>query len=132
MMEEEKVETPFGVVTADHLIYNVQRGWFGERSRRDIPLSHISNVKLETRRHPIFGILLALVALACLAAGPMGTLIAIVPLAFAVLLLWGSPLVKVNTTDGGDLRTASGLPWTRPEAEWFVAAVDRLRRRCVS
>lgn len=130
MAEEEKVVTPFGVVTSAHLIYNVQRGWFSERSRQDIPLSRVISVKLETRRHPIFGILLVLVALACLAAGPIGTLIAIVPLAFSILLLWGSPLVRVNTADG-DLRTASGPPWTRPEAEWFVAAVDRLRRRCV-
>lgn len=131
MAEEEKVVTPFGVVTPDHLIYNVQRGWFSEGSRQDIPLSHVTSVQLETRRHPIFGILLVLVALACRAAGPMGILIAIFPLAFGVLLLWGSPLVRVNTADG-DLRTASGLPWTRPEAEWFVAAVEQLRRRCVS
>lgn len=131
MAEEEKVVTPFGIVTSDHLIYDVQRGWFGERLRQDIPLSHVNSVKLETRRYPIFGILLVLVALACLAAGPIGTLIAIVPLGFSVLLLWGSPLVRVNTTDG-DLRTPGGLPWTRPEAEWFVAAVDRLRSRCVS
>lgn len=131
MAEDEKVVTPFGMVTSDHLIYNVQRGWFSEGSRYDIPLSQVTSVKLETRRHPIFGILLVLVALACRAAGPIGTLIAIIPLASAVLLLWGSPLVRVNTADG-DLRTASRPPWTRPEAEWFVAAVDRLRRRCVS
>lgn len=131
MAEEERVVTPFGTVTSDHLIYNVQRGWLSEGSRRNIPLSHVTGVQLETRRHPIFGILLVLVALACRAAGPIGILIAIVPLAFAVLLLWGSPLVRVNTADG-DLQIASGLPWTRPEAEWFVAAVNRLRRHCVN
>jgi hypothetical protein len=131
MAPEEKIVTPFGVVTADYLIYNVQRGWLREGSRQDIPLRHVTSVTLETRRHPIFGILLVLVALACRAADPIGILIAIVPLAFAVLLLWGSPSVRVNTADG-DLPPVSGLPWTRPEAEWFVAAVDRRRRCCAS
>jgi len=131
MAPEEKIVTPFGVVTSDYLIYNVQRGWFSEGSRQDIPLRHVTSVKLETRRHPIFGILLVLVALAFRAADPMGILIAIVPLAFAVLLLWGSPSVRVKTADG-DLPPVSGLPWTRPEAEWFVAAVDRRRRCCAS
>lgn len=128
MAPEEKIVTPFGVLTSDHLIYNVQRGWFSEGSRQDIPLRHVTSVTLETRRHPIFGILLVLVALACRAADPIGILIAIVPLAFAVLLLWGSPSVRVKIADD-DLPPVSGLPWTRPEAEWFVAAVDR-RRRC--
>jgi hypothetical protein len=127
MAQEEKVVTPFGTVTSDHLIYNVQRGWFSEESQQEIPLRHVTSVRLETRRHPIFGILLVLVALACRAAGPVGMMIAIVPLALAILLLWGSPLVRVNTTDG-DLQPVSGLPWTRPEAEWFVAAVNRRRR----
>jgi len=126
MSQQEKVVTPFGMVTSDHLIYHVQRGWLSERSCQDIPLRHVTSVKLEIKRHPIFAILLVLVALACQAVDPIGILIAIIPLAFAVLLLWGSPLVRVNTTDG-DLPPVSGLPWTRPEAEWFVAAVDRRR-----
>lgn len=124
MAQEEKNVSTFGVVTSDRLIYNARRGWFGEGSQEDIPLRHVTSVKLEIRRHRGFGIVLVLVALACQAAGPIGTLIAIVPLAFAVLLLWGSPLVRVNTAEG-NLPAASGLPWTRPEAEWFVAAVNR-------
>jgi hypothetical protein len=128
MSQQEKVVTPFGMVTSDHLIYPVQRGWLSERSCQDIPLRQVTSVKLEIRRHPIFAILLVLVALACQAMDPIGILIAIIPLAFAALLLWGSPLVRVNTTDG-DLPPASGLPWTRPEAEWFVAAVDQRRSR---
>jgi hypothetical protein len=127
MVQEDKDVTPFGTVTSDRLIYNVQRGWFRERSQKDIPLRHVTSVKLEIKRHPIFGILLVLVALACRAVDPIG-LLAIVPLSLAVLLLWGLPLIRVNT-DKGDLPPATGPPWTRPEAEWFVAAVNR-RRRC--
>lgn len=131
MSQQETAVTPFGMVTSDHLIYNAQRGWLGERSRQDIPLRHIISVRLEIRRHPIFAILLVLGALACQAADPIGILISIIPLAFAVLLLWGSPIVRVNTING-DLPPASGLPWTRPEAEWFVAAVEQCRRRCTA
>lgn len=122
--EEKNMTTTFGVITSDRLIYNVRRGWFDEGSQEDIPLRRVTSVKLEIRRHRGFGIVLVLVALACQAAGPIGILIAIVPLAFAVLFLWGSPSVRVNTAEG-NLPAASGLPWTRPEAEWFVAAVDR-------
>jgi hypothetical protein len=130
-MLQERSPTPFGSVTSDHLIYKVQQGLFREVSRHDIPLHHVTSVQLEIRRHPIFGLLLVLFALACQVAGPIGIMISIVPLAFAVLFLWGSPLVRVNTVDG-DLPPASGLPWTRPEAEWFVAAVNRRRCRCIS
>jgi hypothetical protein len=131
MSQQATAVTPFGLVTSNHLIYNVQRGWFSERSRQDIPLHHIISVRLEIKRHPIFAILLVLVTLAFQAAAPIGILISIIPLAFAVLLMWGSPLVRVNTIDG-DLPPASGLPWTRPEAEWFVAAVEQCRRRCTA
>jgi hypothetical protein len=131
MSPQETAVTPFGLVTSDHLSYNVQRGWLSESSRQDIPLSHVTSVRLEIRRHPVFAIILVLAALACQAADPIGILIAIIPLAFAVLLLWGSPLVRVNTIDG-ELPPTSGLPWTRPEAEWFVAAVEQCRRRCTA
>jgi hypothetical protein len=127
MAREEKHTTPFGVVMSDHLICNIRRGWFGGVSQEAIPLRDVTSVTLENRRHPVFGILLALVAVACRAADPIGIVVAAIPVALAVLLLWGSPSIKVSTADG-NLRRVSGLPWTRPEAEWFVAAVDRCRR----
>jgi hypothetical protein len=126
MIQEKKSVTPFGTVTPDHVIYNVRRGWFKGGSPEDIPLRRVSRVELETRRHPILAVLLVLAALACRAMGPMGIAVAIVPLTVAILLLWGSPLVRVHTADGKFL-LISGLPWTRAEAEWFVAAVDHRR-----
>jgi hypothetical protein len=131
MAQEETGMTSFGVVMSDHLICNIRRGWFGEVSQETIPLRDVTSVTLENRRHPIFGILLVVVAVACRAADPMGIVVATVPVALAVLLLWGSPSINVNTADG-NLRRVSGLPWTRPEAEWFVAAADRRRRSVAS
>jgi hypothetical protein len=125
-MTQEKGATIFGTTTSDHLVYNVHRSWFSSGSPEYIPLRQVTSVELETRRHPIFGVLLVVVALTCRAMGPVGIVIAIVPLALAILLLWGSPLVKVTIADG-TLRTAGGFPWTRPEAEWFARSADRHR-----
>jgi hypothetical protein len=124
MTREGQGVTPFGTVTPDLLIYNVQQGRFTGRSWKEIPLHHVTSVKLEIKRHRFLGVLSLLIALTCGALDSTGTLIAIVPLSLGVLLLWGSPLVRVNTADDGDLPPAAGPPWTRPEAEWFVATVD--------
>lgn len=128
MIWEEQDVTPFGTVTSDRLIYNVQQGWFTEKSQKEIPLRQITSVKLVIKRYRIFGVFFLLIALACGALDFVGILIAIVPLALGILLLWGLPSVRVETTDENDLPSTPGLPWTRPEAEWLVAAVDRRRQ----
>lgn len=127
MAHEEQDVTPFGTVTSDRLIYNVQKSWFAERSQKEIPLQHIISVKLVIKRYRFFGALFLLIALACEMLESVGILIAIVPLSLAILLLWGLPSIKVNTTDEGDLPSTAGPPWTRPEAEWFV---DAVKQRC--
>ncbi len=130
MVQEERGVTPFGTLTPDHLIYNVKTGWLTEISPREIPLRHIIDVKLVIKRYRFFGVFFLLIALACGTLDFVGILIAIVPLSLAVLLLWGLPSVRVKTTNEGDLLSTAGPPWTRPEAEWFVAAVDRRRHSC--
>jgi hypothetical protein len=128
MAQLEKGMTSFGMVMSDYLILNVRQGWLRGVVHEVIPLRHVANVTLEFRHYPSLGILLALVAVVSeVIARPIGTVISTVPLALAVLLLWGLPLVKVDTA-GGRLWCASGLPWTRPEAEWLVAAVEGQRR----
>ncbi|MGH3693644.1 MAG: hypothetical protein ACRDRX_06560 [Pseudonocardiaceae bacterium] len=117
----------FGKIARDQVIYNVHRGWFRSGPPEAISLRHVTHVELRTRRHPVLGVLLLIAALACRAIGPIGLLVAIVPLAAAILLLWGSPLLLVHTADGRS-RPARGLPWTRPEAEWFESAVNHRRK----
>lgn len=126
MAREKKSVTSFGMVTSDYLIYNVRREWLKGRSLEGIPLHQVNRVELEIRRHPILGVALVLAALACRVVGPLGIVVAIVPLAVAILLLWGSPSVRVHTADG-KVRLLSGPPWTRPEAEWFIATAERRR-----
>jgi hypothetical protein len=128
MQQEEQEVTPFGTVTSDRLIYNVQEGLFRRSSQKDISFDHVTDARLEIKRYWFFGIGFLLIALAFRMIDSVWTLIAIVPLVPAVLLLWGLPAVKVNTTDEGDLPSPAKPPWTRPEAEWFIAAVNQRRQ----
>jgi hypothetical protein len=113
------------MIMPGYLIFNFRRRWFSGVSQEAISLHDVTSVTLEIKRHPVFGMLLGFVAVACdLIANPIGIVVAAVPLAIAVVLMWGFPLIKVSTTDG-NLRRISGLPWTCPEAEWFVAAANR-------
>jgi hypothetical protein len=128
MTEVEKNVNPFGTVASDCLIYNVQKGWFTQSSQKEILLENVADVKLEIRRYWFFGISFLLIALTCRMLDSAWTLIAIVPLSLAVILLWGLPSVRVYTTDEGVLPSPAKPPWTRHEAEWFVAAVNQRRQ----
>jgi hypothetical protein len=119
--EETFISNVFGTVTNKRLIYNAARNWFGGGSREDIPLAHVTSVRLEISRRVGYGLLLLLISLPLLttaSAAIFGFLLA----AYAVLLLWGSPAVAVNTA-GQDRKAARGAPWQRGQAEAFVEAL---------
>jgi hypothetical protein len=123
LAEQTFVENPFGTVTSKRVIYNRAKGWFTGGSREDIPLQHVTSVRLETSRSLLGGLLLLLIGLAMLASPESGLVVlGILLLALGVLLLWGSPAVVVNTA-GRDLNAAKGLPWQRGEANAFVEAL---------
>jgi hypothetical protein len=109
-------------ITGSRIIYFTKKGWLAGGAREDIPLRHVTSIRLETSRHIIVGLFLLFVGLGFMAAPGAAKVLALIPLALGVLLLWGSPKVVLNTA-GGDLRPARGLPWTRPEADKFVVAV---------
>jgi hypothetical protein len=113
----------FGTVTSKRVIYNRSRGWFSGGSREDISLAHVTSVRMDTTRHLLFGILLLFVGLGLLGAqSTNGVLAGIVCVALAVLLVWGSPTVYVNTA-GQDRNRASSWPWHRQQASEFVEAI---------
>jgi len=121
--EQTFATTAFGTVTSKRVIYHRAKGWFSGGSREDIPLKHVTAVRLETSRSVLAGILLLLVGLTLLAAVSIGTKLCGAGLIFwAALLFWGSPAVVVNTS-GNDLRPAKGTPWQREEATTFVEAL---------
>lgn len=123
-VEQTFVSNAFGTVTSKRVIYNRAKGWLSGGSREDIPLKHVTAVRLETARSILGGILFVLIGLPLLfSRGSEGTIVfgvAFVPL--AVLCFWGSPSVIVNTA-GQDLRPSKGKPWEREAANSFVEAL---------
>ena len=128
--EQTFVSGIFGTVTNKRVIYQRARGWFGGGSREDIPLKHVTSVRLETTRHVLAGILLALIGLPC-AFTPQASISLTGGLltCLAILLFWGSPKVVVNTA-GHDRNESRGWPWERAAAAQFVDAIrDQLVRQ---
>lgn len=120
--EQTFLKNDFGTVTDRRVIYFRSKGWLSGGSREDIPLQHVTSVRLEISRHLLGGVLLLLIGLGCLGIEKGGWIIGLGLIALAVLLLWGSPAVIVNTA-GRDLNASKGLPWKRSEAEKFVEAL---------
>ncbi|UPG89509.1 hypothetical protein L2Y96_19245 [Luteibacter aegosomaticola] len=121
--EQTFLENAFGTVTSKRLVFFRAKGWLSGGSRQDIPLQHVTSVRLDITRSIVGGLFLVLVGLGCLGSGnailTVGGLLAVF---FGVLLLWGSPTVVVNTA-GQDLNVAKGWPWVRSEAGAFVESL---------
>lgn len=120
--EETLTSNVFGTVTNRRVIYQRAKSWFRGGSREDIPLKHVTSVRLDITRHILGGLFLLILGLAFLAGPTVGKLIGVSLTVFGVLLLWGSPAVIVNTS-GNDKRAAQGWPWERGCATAFVEAV---------
>lgn len=116
------VENEFGTVTNKRVVYYRNKGWLSGGSREDIPLQHVTSVRLDTSRSLIGGILLLLIGLNMLGADGAASLFGLLLITLAVILLWGSPVVVVNTA-GLDLKASKGWPWHRGKASAFVEAL---------
>src|SRR3989442_11768226 len=89
--EQTFVENPFGTVTSKRVIYYRAKGWFSGGSREDIPLQHVTSVRLDITRSVAVGIILLVIGLALLAAEGGLKIIGLLVLVPAVLMLWGAP-----------------------------------------
>ena len=123
MPEEQKeqifVSNMFGSVSDKRVVYFRKKGWFSGGSREDVPLKHVTSVRIEKTRSIIGGIIFVLIGLVTIYF-----VVGIIPLVIGILLLWGSPTVVVNTA-GGDLNVAKGWPWQKGDAEEFVDALHK-------
>jgi hypothetical protein len=123
--EKVMCDTAFGTVTDRRVTYLARKSWFSSGSQEDLPIRRTTSVRLETARQCILGATLAVIGLVLFAAGTVGILIGLVSIGIAVLCFWGSPKVFVNTA-GVNRSPASGFPWTKPQAETFVIALQTL------
>src|ERR1035438_1825882 len=98
-------ETQFGTVTEKRLVFFRKKGWLSGGSREDIPLKHITSVRLEISRHIFWGIIFILIGI-----GTLKFVVGFFLIALAVLFLWGSPAIVINTP-GNDKSQSQGWPW---------------------
>jgi|RhiMethySRZTD1v2_1073278.scaffolds.fasta_scaffold569819_2 hypothetical protein len=120
--ERVLVENEFGTITNKRVIYYRSKGWFSDGSREDIPLQHVTSVRVGISRSVFVGTLFVLVSLALLGAEGDAIVLGVIFFAVAFLLMWGSPTVVVKTS-GRNLKAAKGLPWQRQSADDFVDAL---------
>jgi hypothetical protein len=115
----------FGTVYSDRVAFYAKKGWFSGGTLEELPLRHVTSVRLETTRNTFGGVVLCAIAFACLFYGSGGVMLfGVVLLAIGVLLLIGWPAVTINTA-GNDLRTSTGGIWQKGNADAFVAAVRK-------
>jgi hypothetical protein len=122
--ERQAVSNRFGTVTNLAVHYNVKKNLFAGVRREDLIMRHVVAARLETSRHAVWGALLALVGVIWLFAGSGSSILAIIPLAAGIFLLWGMQKVSVTAADGV-ARPSVSWPWTRSEAEEFVNGVSK-------
>ena len=121
--ETQALENQFGLVTSKRITYFAGKGMFSGGLREDVPLKHVTSVRVEKERRVVVGLVVGLVALVCLSIGEAVAIgVGLVAVAVAVLAFLGQTTVQINTT-GGDLAVMKGGPWLHSQAEEFAKAV---------
>jgi len=123
-MSENEFSNMFGTITEDRVTYFRKKSWFSGGSREDVPLKHVTSVRYDIARNAVFGVILVLVGLAMFSS-PKAVVLGVPIAALGILLVWGSPMVVVNTS-GNDLNTMKSWPWNRGAAQEFA---DALRKK---
>lgn len=119
--EHDVAHTIFGTITTKRVNFRAKKSLFSGVSEMDMPIRHVTSVRYETTRHPVWGILFVLAGIGCFAAGGAVIVVGIICLAIAAFLLWGTPNVIVTT--GGDATNSVSWPWAKGQAEQFVNAL---------
>jgi hypothetical protein len=115
----------FGAVYTDRVAFYAKKGWFGGGVLEELPIRHVTSVRLETTRNVVGGVILVLVGLLLLYNGSGGMMLAgVIAAALGVLMLIGWPAVTINTA-GNDLRRSTGGVWQQSNANAFVGAVRK-------
>jgi len=118
-------ENEFGAVYVDRIAFRDKKGWFGGGVVEELPIRHVTSVRLETSRNIFGGVVLVLIGFGLFSSGSGGAMLAgAIALGIGALFLLGWPAVTINTA-GNDLRRSTGGVWQKTNAEDFVAAVRK-------
>ncbi|MBS0472650.1 MAG: hypothetical protein JSR60_16370 [Proteobacteria bacterium] len=125
MSEGNQFSNEFGAVFPDRIVVCSKKSWFSGGSQEDLPLRHVTSIRMETSRNIFGGIVLLLIGLASLSSGSGGVmLVGLVLGALGVILLIGWPKVSVNTA-GNDLQVMTGTFLQKDAAQQYVSAVKK-------
>jgi hypothetical protein len=126
--EQVIINNLFGIVTDRRITYKTSSG--NGSDREDIPLRHVTAVRIVHQRNVVVAILAAIVALIGFNSGEgFGISVGIFFGVLAVLSIIGHCRVVINTA-GADHRSQSARAWHKKEAEEFAAAIrDQLFNR---
>jgi len=125
MSDQSSFSNEFGAVYPDRIVVRAKKTWFAGGSQEDLPIRHVTSVRIETSRNTLGGIILLLIGLASFSSGSGGVIVVgIIFAALGIILLIGWPKVSVNTA-GNDLQIMTGTILQKDAAEQYVAAVKK-------
>ena len=113
----------FGTVHSNRIVFKAKKHWWAGGSHEELPLRHVTSIRIETSRSILLGVILVLAGMAVMSIGePAAVVIGAISLLFGIVLIIGHPSVRINTA-GQDMRTIAGSPGSKSEATRFINAV---------
>ena len=109
----------FGEVLPDRIVFYLRKSFFGGSVREEYAVKHITSIRHESKKWPIWGIVSGLFGLISLNSSP---LLGLVFLGIAAILFIGVPSVTINSA-GGERHTSYGSFSDGEEAKAYARAV---------
>ena len=120
---QPKFSNSFGTVHSNRIEFKAKKHWWAGGSHEELPLRHVTSIRIETSRSIILGAILVLVGLPVMGTGePVAVIIGALILLVGIVLIIGHPSVRINTA-GQDTRAIAGSPGSKGEATRFIDAV---------
>ncbi len=113
----------FGTVYSNRIEFKAKKHWWAGGSHEELPLRHVTSIRIETSRSIVVGVILVLAGMAIMGVSePAAVVIGAISLLIGIVLIIGHPSVRINTA-GQDTRAIAGSPGSKSEATRFINAV---------
>ena len=120
---QSEFSNSFGTVHSNRIEFKAKKHWWAGGSHEELPLRHVTSIRIDTSRSIILGAILVLAGLAVMSiAEPAALIIGAIFLLVGIVLIIGHPSVRINTA-GQDTRVIAGSPGSKSEANRFINAV---------
>lgn len=113
----------FGTVYSNRIEFKAKKHWWSGGSHEELPLRHVTSIRIDTSRSIVLGVILVLVGMAIMGIGePAAVVVGAISLLIGIVLIIGHPSIRINTA-GQDTRAIAGAPGSKSEATRFINAV---------